>query len=678
MADNPFAQFSPDQGGNPFSKFGPPPPAAEKSGIAAYIPDAILDVPHEAYQATADALGGVKDTFVGRDPVAEGTIGGLLKTGKGVLSAASVPFAPFYGAARSLLGHPLADTEHLIGTVVNPTVAAKDNRAEMYAKAKADVDTALSALAAAKRPPVAVPPAPIANGPLGVTLSKGQLTGELPLIQQEQGALRGSRGAPAQAAAQEFVNQQRGEVVAAKDAIAKGLDPYGQTIAETPQEAGALASQGVQQAADIQKAGVKAAYKTAQDLGGEIHAGAFEGIAQKIKGDLSLRDDPVIIDEKTTPHADKALQDIERTIDRLRIPNRADPFGQPNPENIVGVNLKGVEQIRKRLSTFRKDAWSSGNAADGRAASAVVDAFDKKVDAAVDGGLFNGDPKAVQAWKDARAAHADYSGTFTAGKNDPVGRVVERIMGKGKNEAAIPNDVADFIYGSGGVNPTSLNVGVAKRIKGILGDQSPEWAGIRQGLFSRLTEPAPGMTDFGPGKIAQRVNRFLNGDGKEMANIMFSPLERQVLQSFADLHRALEVPQSGANWSNTAAFLAPMLKSQIAEKIGGLVGSIFGNIGHAVGSAGVGKVSSMFGNAREAKQVALQMPIITDAIKRYQQAVSAAARSSARQSKTAVAVAASNLSRALGPLGVNFETLQMSGAGRADPEQKDVPRPPGQ
>ena len=183
---------------------------------------------------------------------------------------------------------------------------------------------------------------------------------------------------------------------------------------------------------------------------------------------------------------------------------------------------------------MRNDAYSSGNAADGRATKAVLDAFDDRVDHAVNNGMFNGDPRAIQAWNDARAANADYRKTFTAGKGDPIGRVVERILGKGNNPAAIPNDVADFMYGSTGTNPSSLNVGVANRVRSILGPQSPEWSAVKQGLFSRLVEPGAGVTDFGPGRVAQRLNKFLGSDGKELAEAVFSPSERSVLQQYAD------------------------------------------------------------------------------------------------------------------------------------------------
>jgi hypothetical protein len=177
-----------------------------------------------------------------------------------------------------------------------------------------------------------------------------------------------------------------------------------------------------------------------------------------------LGTEPVIIDDKLTPHASQMIRDIDDRVAKLRIQNRADPFGEPNPENITGINLNGVDQMRKRLSAMRRDAFGSGNAADGRAARRVMDAFDERIDQAVNGGLFNGDPRAIDAWNAARSAHADYRRTFTAGRNDPVGRVVEQIIGRNTtNGPAIANDVADFLYGASGTNPNTRNVAVANR-----------------------------------------------------------------------------------------------------------------------------------------------------------------------------------------------------------------------
>lgn len=640
----------------------------------------------------------------------------LLDTGKGILSAASTPLDFFVnGPARSLLGHPLAgmmptatpeEQQRLRSAGATESIIPRSSSDENYARAKEGVDEAIAAMRPSGIPTKVVPPPGLVRGPyeipatspswelaktplpaapnqgpLGVTLSRGQETGELPLIQREQQAIRGpTLGDSAHDHAQQFVDQQRQQVANAAESVSKRLDPYGQVIAETPQEAGRFASEGVQDAAANAKAGVTQAYDTAKSLPGEIHAGAFEGIGQKIKGDLSLRDDPIVIDDKLTPFASHAIKDVEDRIANLQIQNRADPFGQPDPANITGVSLRGVDQMRRRLSAFRKDAYGSGNAADGRAASAVIDSFDRHVDSAINGGLFNGDPMAVQAWNDARAAHADYKSTFSAGKNDPVGRVVEKIIGTRNNPAAIPNDVADFMYGGSGINPSSLNVGVAKRVRSILGEQSPEWSGVKQGLFQRIVDPGPGVTDWGPGKIAQRINKFLNVDGLELSKEVFSPQERQLIQQYGDLQRKLEVPQSGANWSNTSTVLAPMLR-KMSGGLASIVGAVIGHTvapglygaGELAGAAAVNKMSKTVSDVRNLKKVSAQMPLVADSMKKWQKAYASAMQANSPQSAASLAVAGSNLARNLGRIGVNPNVLmQIQGTvpGRAQDQQQ--------
>jgi hypothetical protein len=358
------------------------------------------------------------------------------------------------------------------------------------------------------------------------------------------------------------------------------------------------------------------------------------------------------------------------------------------PPNIVGVNLEGIDQIRKRLSTIRKDAFSSGNGADGRAAKAVLDAFDSHIDAAINGGMFHGDPRAIGAWNDARAFYADYSKTFTAGKNDPIGRVVEKIIGKGGNPAAIPNDVADFMYGTAGVNPSSLNVGVVNRLKSTLGDRSPEWSAIKQGLFARLVEAGEGSTALGPGKVAQRLSKFLNSDGKEMAGLVFSDAERDVLRKYASLMRQIEVPQAGANWSNTATFAAKALDkigSNVGMTVGAMIGGALGHtaglpagIAEAIGGGGgalIAKGASVASNAMQARQIAKQMPIIGKVLTDYQNAAIAFQTSPSTRTVARLSVASRNLSTNLKDLGISFSpenlmrAIQGPRPGAADQEQ---------
>lgn len=609
-----------------------------------------------------------------------------------------------------------------VGFVASPVNAAIDTVAGKPIEENTGIPAAYTDFAASLALPIpkrlprigrigeeARTPGKVNDGPLGVTLSEGQATGDLSAIQREQAAVRGQSGPPAQQQAEKFFDQQGRQVEAARTGIAEKLDPAGQRVAETPQAAGDLVSQSMQRLAAQRKAGVTQAYDTAKSYPGEVHADAFVGLPNKIKTDLSSRGDPVIIDDKLTPHASQALKEIERA-GKLEIQNRADPRGPPKPTtetktvlsgdgyhiaddvevppNIVGVNLEGIDQIRKRLSSIRKDAFGSGNATDGRAAKAVLDAFDDHIAAAINGGQFHGDPRAIGAWNDARAFYADYAKTFTAGKNDPIGRVVEKIIGKGGNPAAIPNDVADFMYGTAGVNPTSLNVGVVNRLKTTLGDRSPEWSAIKQGLFSRLVDAGEGSTPLGPGKVAQRLSKFLNSDGKEMAGLVFSEAERDALSKYASLMRQIEVPQAGANWSNTATFAAKAL-DKIGSNVGMTVGASIGMaLGHTAGlpmgiaegvggaaGAGVAKVAGMASNAMQARQIAKQMPIIGKVLTNYQNAAIAFETSQSARTAARLSLASRNLSTNLKDIGISFSPENLMRAiqgpvpGRAEQEQ---------
>lgn len=107
------------------------------------ITDAVTDIPREIGR-TADAnLTAVESNLSNRG---ENTSPfGFLNTGKAVLGGLGLIASPVTGAARSLIGHPMAQAEHAVGTLINPQVAAHDDPQKMYDAAAGDVETALSA-----------------------------------------------------------------------------------------------------------------------------------------------------------------------------------------------------------------------------------------------------------------------------------------------------------------------------------------------------------------------------------------------------------------------------------------------------------------------------------------------------------------------------------------------------
>lgn len=433
------------------------------------------------------------------------------------------------------------------------------------------------------RQPAAIPANTVDIAGVPVRRSMGQLTGDADTQMLEQGALRNTAGQREQQVAQDFFDAQGNELGQAREAIASRMNPQGAIVADNPQMAAEQTADAIRASAAQAKAGYQNKYDEFASLPGQIHAGAFEGIGQKIKGDLSLGNNPVIIDDVTTPQASKAIRDIENNINQLKIQNRADPFGQPSQENITGVSLQGVDQTRKRLLSFAKDA--APGSADKRATTAVISAFDNHVQNAIDAGLFSGDERALQALKDARGAYSNYRKTFTSqGAGDDVGRVLEKIIGKNGLQAT-PTEVANYLYGSSNVGATGLSVRLGQRLKSILGEASPEWSGVKQGLWSRMVEATEGRIEFGPQKQSERIFEFLNGSGKPLSQVIFSPQERELIGEYGKLMKQFTPKPGTVNYSNTAATLGKMLRGSLDGLFAGGGFHLAGPLGMAAGMA---------------------------------------------------------------------------------------------
>lgn len=128
-------------------RFGEAPPKKDFSWS-----QAVTDIPHEISNAAGHAIEGITNLSKRAD---QGPIEGLLTTGRAALSVPELIASPITGAARSLIGHTMANTEHAVGSVLAPEIAAKDDPEAMYEAGKADTDKAMSALGGKKVPVVA-------------------------------------------------------------------------------------------------------------------------------------------------------------------------------------------------------------------------------------------------------------------------------------------------------------------------------------------------------------------------------------------------------------------------------------------------------------------------------------------------------------------------------------------
>lgn len=570
--------------------------------------------------------------------------------GNTVLGAAGYVASPVTAAYRTVVGQPLEDTVGI---------------PREYTEFAAQLATPGIGIVGPKKVPTAkqLPPKP--NVGDDVILSEGQATGNLSAIQREQAALRDeTMGKPAHEHAVAFKDQQAGQLAQKEAEVTRNLDPSGgQIIAENPQQAAQMAQDVIQTESARSKATVKGAYDRAKAMPGEVHADVFKNMGDDIKTDLTYRPDAVVIDDKLTPMASHMIRDVDERIAQLQIQNRAQPPSRGlaplgDDSQIVGINLEGVEQVRKRLSTFRGDALKSGNQTDARAAQAVLDAFDKRIDDAITNGMFTGDARAVDAWKAARAAHTERLKTYG---NDAVGKKIQAIVGDaklGKDPVSL-QQVGNFIWGESGVAANEMNLNVAKRVQKILGKDSPEWAALRQAYFQKLVSSPEGEAAKGAGTIATRISKGLNG---RLAETMFTPAQRDMLREYAALHRSLEVPQAGANWSNTSTFMnraTDAIKAKLASIVGMAIGyavSPIPIVGEGIGLAVGSKLSNSVENAKNARQIQRQMPLVADRVKQWQQAVKVHQRNNTRLTQGKTALAATNVAGALSKLGIDSAT----------------------
>jgi hypothetical protein len=117
----------------------------EKRGNGFEWSRAITDIPSEIAN---EAKSGVNDIAALSRRGEMGPIEGIAATGRAAIAPLKIVASPITGAARSLVGHTMANAEHGVGGIIAPDVAKRDNPEQMYQTAKGDVDTAMSALRA--------------------------------------------------------------------------------------------------------------------------------------------------------------------------------------------------------------------------------------------------------------------------------------------------------------------------------------------------------------------------------------------------------------------------------------------------------------------------------------------------------------------------------------------------
>ena len=151
----------------------------------------------------------------------------------------------------------------------------------------------------------------------------------------------------------------------------------------------------------------------------------------------------------------------------------------------------------------------------------------------------DGSGAALDQVKKARGLWADYVRTFAGkkGADNYIRKIIEDELS--------PDQVAGWLFGA------SKNIGggqsalLAKKMRDILGADSPEFNTLRQAAWNRLTMKAdvPRGTD----DMESALREFLAGKGKTLAAELFNPKELARMQEFRMALNALRVPAKAGN-----------------------------------------------------------------------------------------------------------------------------------
>lgn len=189
--------------------------------------------------------------------------------------------------------------------------------------------------------------------------------------------------------------------------------------------------------------------------------------------------------------------------------------------------VRDLFDLRSRLSRLS----ASNDPVEATAAGAAVRGLDEQITRIQ--GSFTGDPGVTQAWRDAIAKRAQMGREFQG--DDLVQRLTQQERrGGGYMNTIAPEDASAAIMGRSGVSPKANAPRDLERIRGMLGEDSPEWQSLQREAEGRLM-----ARDTTPENFGRSFSDF-ERQNPELADILLSQQARQgVTASRGEVTQAL-------------------------------------------------------------------------------------------------------------------------------------------
>lgn len=409
--------------------------------------------------------------------------------------------------------------------------------------------------------------------PVPVPLTRGQITLS-PVQQMEESAL--AKGVHGEGAAKVMKGQEE----RVGEALAGNVEAMQQKIAGQalePGEGPRLAAEALNAQRNAAKAAVDAAYQKARESGTSamLDTATAKAARDEMLGTL-----------RSQYGTGNAIQNVMHEVETFG----AD--GAPTVQDMM--------EFRTRLSNLRSGTPS----VETKAAGDAIKALDAHLSRLLTDDLIIGDPNAVKMWRAAVKSRADFGKLFEG--KDAIQALTERAQRGGEMGNKIdPQDAANYLFNRsdlGMIGKKDLTRDV-KRIRDVLGPDSPEWAGVRSEVFQRLASAGRGPStpgspiNFSGQKFAEAWGK-MNAKSPELVRTMFTPEERQMISDFADIaQRATAKVKGGDNPSGSGFVVLQATKkalSNLGAVLGGGAGSLVGGPGGGAAGAGAGRVFDNF------------------------------------------------------------------------------------
>lgn len=374
-------------------------------------------------------------------------------------------------------------------------------------------------------------------GPGGeVPLTRGQTTRNRKDLMLENQMRTGVYGDEAQAAAEALDNAQQ-------EALRRNLSKIDQKISgrnSVGPEGDELAIGGPTDLTKPRKAIIKREagerakierlYNEAEAAGGKIKMDRARGFNQSIRAML-----------KKEGYAEGTISnDVRASLNQLD-----SMMAQGDGVSVVAMERWVQSLNRKIRSAQGTDKYILGQ---------MRKQYGKFMDRAADGWIV-GNSKAISKFKQARAARKQYAQVF---EDDP--KLMKIIESDELGQMRLDdNEALEVLFTKNGAGLKQGSHNTIKRMKVLLGENSPEWADFKGNVFRRMLISHKYADEYG-----SQMSRAISGDrfntalqqlkaNKQAYETIFSANERVALEQFAKIaRRVTHFPGSKGNPSRTA------------------------------------------------------------------------------------------------------------------------------